>query len=214
MVTEIGKAAFVYCTLLTDISISKNIQIINANLFQSCSSLQNIIIPEKVTEIRNDAFDYCASLTSITIPGNVIYIGEHAFSNCNKLSSITFITNSKNITIGNSAFNNIPNPVNIDISGNFSIITSVTNAFPNRSHLYVTSETLLSENCQTFFGNCSVYVHLKGATKIKDQKTVKVIKYISIPQPKIISLYNFIYRQSKCSHLISLIPILTKQNTS
>ena len=52
-VTQIGSAAFGYCTSLTSVTIG-------------CSGLTSVTITNSVTSIGNDAFYYCGGLTSVT----------------------------------------------------------------------------------------------------------------------------------------------------
>lgn len=96
--------------------------------------------------------------------------------------------------------------MNISIPGNFNISSDYECVFPNRSHLYITNETILSESCKDFFGEKSVYVHFEGSFNIADKTTKEVIKYISIPFEIHRSKEDLIYYQTKCLHLISLIP--------
>ena len=72
----------VYCNMLQDVSIGKNVTSIGYNTFSNCSSLASITIPTGVTSIGNGAFNTCYSLASITIPTGVTFIDEFAFSNC------------------------------------------------------------------------------------------------------------------------------------
>ena len=79
----------VYCNMLRDVYIGKNVTSISAYAFQHCYSLASITIPDGVTSISTYAFQYCYSLASITIPNGVTSILGYAFSNCNSLASIT-----------------------------------------------------------------------------------------------------------------------------
>ena len=84
-----GNNGMVYCNMLQDVSIGKNVTSINANAFYNCYSLTSIIIPNSVTSINVNAFNDCYSLASITIPAGVTSIGSSAFSNCYSIASIT-----------------------------------------------------------------------------------------------------------------------------
>ena len=79
----------VYCNMLQDVSIGKNVTSIGDNAFDSCYSLASITIPDGVTSIGISAFDGCYSLASITIPDSVASIGNVAFYRCYSLASIT-----------------------------------------------------------------------------------------------------------------------------
>ena len=72
----------VYCNMLQDVFIGKNVTSIGNYGFQKCSSLASITIPTSVTSIGYNTFNTCYSLASITIPTGVTFIDEFAFSNC------------------------------------------------------------------------------------------------------------------------------------
>ena len=93
----------VYCNMLQDVSIGKNVTSIGNYAFYYCHSLASITIPDGVTSIGNYAFYHCYSLANITIPDGVTSIGSYAFRNCNSLASIT-IPDSVT-SIGDYAFN-------------------------------------------------------------------------------------------------------------
>ena len=78
----------VYCNMLKDVSIGKNVKSIDGYAFNYCYSLASITIPDGVTSISNNIFQYCYSLASITIPDGVKSIGAHTFSYCYSISSI------------------------------------------------------------------------------------------------------------------------------
>ena len=94
----------VYCNMLRDVYIGKNVTSISTYAFRYCYSLASITIPDGVTSIGNTAFQNCNSLASITIPGGVTSIRSAAFQNCYSLASIT-IPDSVT-SIGNTAFSN------------------------------------------------------------------------------------------------------------
>ena len=117
----------VYCNMLQDVSIGKNVTSINTYAFQNCYSLVSITIPDGVTSIGDSAFVNCRSLASITIPAGVTSIGTYAFQNCYSLASITIPDGVT--SIGNSAFVNCRSLASITIHAG---VTSIgTYAFTN-----------------------------------------------------------------------------------
>ena len=84
-----GSNGTVYCSMLQDVSIGKNVTSISNAAFGNCYSIANITIPNSVTSIGGHAFSTCYSLASITIPDGVTSIGSFAFSGCYSLASIT-----------------------------------------------------------------------------------------------------------------------------
>ena len=101
-VTSIGNHAFNYCQSLASITIPNGVTSIGNYAFRSCYSLARITIPNGVTSIGNDAFTYCYSIASITIPNGVTSIDNYAFRSCYSIASIT-IPNGVT-SIGNDAF--------------------------------------------------------------------------------------------------------------
>ena len=83
-----GNNGMVYCNMLQDVSIGKNVTSIEDYAFYNCYSLASIIIPDSVTSIDVNAFNDCYSLASIIIPDSVTSISSSAFSNCYSLASI------------------------------------------------------------------------------------------------------------------------------
>ena len=147
---SIGNNGIVYCNMLQDVSIGKNVTSIDGYAFNNCYSLASITIPTGVTSIGNNAFKYCYSLASITIPDGVTSIGNSAFNNCRSIASITIpdgftsignndfgicyslasITIPDGVTnIGNEAFNDCRSLASITIPDG---VTSIGNsAFNN-----------------------------------------------------------------------------------
>ena len=119
--------SIVYCNMLQEVYVGKNVTSIGNNAFQNCYSLASIAIPTGVTSIGNNAFANCDSLASITIPTGVTSIGNNAFQNCYSLASITIPTGVT--STGNNAFQNCYSLASITIPTG---VTSISNyAFAN-----------------------------------------------------------------------------------
>ena len=86
---ETGNNGKVYCNMLQEVYIGKNVTYISNYAFQYCYSMASITIPDGVTSIRDYAFQYCYSLESITIPDGVTSIGRNVFNGCYSMASIT-----------------------------------------------------------------------------------------------------------------------------
>ena len=91
-VTSISNSAFRYCYSLASITIPTIVTSIDKSAFQNCYSLASITIPTGVTSISYSAFQSCFSLASITIPNSVTSISKSAFYYCYSLASITIPT--------------------------------------------------------------------------------------------------------------------------
>ena len=74
-----------------------------------CNMLQEVSIGKNVTSIGVRAFQGCYSLASITIPDGVTSIGDYAFQNCYGMRYYDFSVCTAIPTLSNTnAFNNIP----------------------------------------------------------------------------------------------------------
>ena len=126
-VTSIGDSAFYFCYSLASITIPNGVTSIGMNAFQNCYSLASITIPDGVTSIGNIAFYYCYSLASITIPNGVTSIGNNAFYFCYSLASITIPDGVTSIS--NNAFQGCYSLASITIQDDVTSIGS--SAFNN-----------------------------------------------------------------------------------
>ena len=74
-----------------------------------CNMLQDVSIGKNVTSIGTYVFGNCYSLASITIPDGVTSIGGNAFSSCTGMRYYEFSARTAIPTLSNkNAFNNIP----------------------------------------------------------------------------------------------------------
>ena len=79
----------VYCNMLQEVYVGKNVTSIGDSAFYNCYSLASVTIPDGVTSILGDAFNNCYSLASVTIPDGVTSIRYTVFNNCYSLASVT-----------------------------------------------------------------------------------------------------------------------------
>ena len=146
-----GNNGRVYCNMLQDVSIGKNVTSISSYAFQKCSSLSSITIPDGVTSISSNAFNDCYSLSSITIPDGVTSIRNYVFNNCSSLSSITIPDGVT--SIGNYVFNSCYSLASITIPDSVTSISS--NAFSNCSSLAsITIPAGVTSIGSNAFNNC------------------------------------------------------------
>lgn len=95
---------FFECKNLENVTLPRNIHVLNKGFFKNCESLKSITIPNSVYTIGDAAFLGCKSLTNIVIPNSVKEIGSGAFSDCTNLKDIKM---SKNIlSLSYSIFDN------------------------------------------------------------------------------------------------------------
>ena len=150
-VTSIGNSAFYKCYSLANITIPDGVTSISEYAFGNCSSIASITIPTGVTSIGNNAFITCYSLASITIPIGVTSIGESAFYYCRSLASITIPTGVT--SIGNSAFYycssiaSITIPTGVTSIGNYAFSECISLAS-------ITIQTGVTSIGNNAFGGC------------------------------------------------------------
>ena len=84
-----GNNSLVYCNMLQEVYVGKNVTSIGNYVFKKCHSLASITIPDGITAINDSAFSDCYSLANITIPTGVTSISNYAFSDCYSLAHIT-----------------------------------------------------------------------------------------------------------------------------
>ena len=111
-----GNNGKVYCNMLQEVYIGKNVTYISNYAFQYCYSLASITIPDGVTDIREYAFQYCYSLATITIPDGVTSIGRSVFNNCYGIRYYDFSACTDIPTLSSTnAFNGIPSDCQIRV---------------------------------------------------------------------------------------------------
>ena len=87
-VNQIGFAAFITCTYLTNMVIPSSVTNLGNNAFYGCASLPNITIPNRVGNIPDFAFDGCSSLASISLSESIHSLGTYAFYGCSSLTDL------------------------------------------------------------------------------------------------------------------------------
>ena len=78
-VTKIGSGAFGACSGLTELTLPRNIEVIEARSFWGCKSIKHLILSQNNMEIGEEVVTGCKNLTDITIPGNITKIDPIAF---------------------------------------------------------------------------------------------------------------------------------------
>ena len=193
----------VYCNMLQEVSIGKNVTSIGNSVFQSCSSLASITIPTSVTSIGNNAFGNCFSLVNITIPTGVTSIGNSVFQSCRSLTSITIPTGVT--SIGDSAFNSCSSLASITIPTG---VTSIGNsAFGNCSSLVsITIPTGVTSIGNYAFNSCYSIASITiptGVTSISNSAFYSCSSLASITIPTgVTSISNYAF--NGCSSLASI----------
>lgn len=92
-ITSVEMEAFLYCTLLSSLSLNEGLTTIGDYAFQTCYSLQNVVFPESLQRLGMLSFSATA-LSVISIPDGLTSFGEGVFSNCTSLREFRGINTS------------------------------------------------------------------------------------------------------------------------
>ena len=93
-----------------NINIPEGVETIDSNAFYGCSSLSGkVIFPSTLKKINDNAFFANEKITDFIFndESTELYLVYRAFGNCTLLSNIHFSDKLKNLTCGNSYYNNI-----------------------------------------------------------------------------------------------------------
>ena len=102
-VKSIGRRAFYFCSNLSGINLSADIEQLEYAAFRGCSSIDKVNIGSKLSELNEQVFAECSSLKEIYIPDNITAIQRGAFYQCTALGQVT---GAKNVEVlGEMAFN-------------------------------------------------------------------------------------------------------------
>ncbi len=165
-ITEIGKSAFYYNIVLTDITIPEGVVSIGDMAFSGCSGLTTISLPNSVTSIGSMAFSNCSGLTSISMPDSVTSIGNMTFWDCDKLTDIKIP--DKVETIGDSAFCNCTSLKTINIPNGVKSIGD--NAFNGCTALAdINIPASVTEIGADAFNNTAILNNQNSAAKYVDK---------------------------------------------
>lgn len=107
---------------LENVSIGKNVEIIERGAFQHCEYLKSVKLGTGIQEIEERAFYNCKSLEQIDLQSNVKSIGDYVFRECISLKKISLNEGLK--TIGYGAFYNCQSLVSIVIPDSVEYIYS------------------------------------------------------------------------------------------
>ena len=75
------------------LTLSKNLSIIESNMFAGCSFRGPLEIPETVTIINENAFDGNYFSGTLVLPANLTVLGDYAFASCSRFTGILEIPN-------------------------------------------------------------------------------------------------------------------------
>lgn len=87
-------------TNITEVTLPKSVEIIDANAFEYCKNLEYIGLSDNITTISDFAFNGCTSLTGIHWPLNLETIGSSAFRECKSLTTVSLPEGVKKVENG------------------------------------------------------------------------------------------------------------------
>ena len=86
---RIGTAACVSCQQLQTVDLSQTCVVeILGSTFAYCSQLQQLSLPRNLRIIEQEAFLKCTSLQGVCIPPSLLYIARRAFAGCAQLRAV------------------------------------------------------------------------------------------------------------------------------
>lgn len=143
-VVNIGKWAFIYCTSLTDVSLSDSVREIGYAAFSHCNNLINLDLGNGVAVIGQSAFAWSYNLTTVVLGDGVTTIGEGAFTSARV---VRFGKNIKTIDANafRAAYSSVVKEIHIvDLASWCSVNMTGAIAFNINTTLYVDDEPITS----------------------------------------------------------------------
>lgn len=143
-VVNIGKWAFIYCTSLTDVSLSDSVREIGYAAFSHCNNLINLDLGNGVAVIGQSAFAWSYNLTTVVLGDGVTTIGEGAFTSARV---VRFGRNIKTIDANafRAAYSSVVKEIHIvDLASWCSVNMTGAIAFNINTTLYVDDEPITS----------------------------------------------------------------------
>lgn len=95
--TYISEKAFYGCTSLSDIALDDGIMFIEDYAFYGCSALKSFKFPAELTDMNSYVLSECTSLESVEMSDKVENIAYKAFSNCVNLKDVKIGESVKSI---------------------------------------------------------------------------------------------------------------------
>ena len=90
--TTVGSSAFLYCRLLTDVSLPGTLKSIRSSAFSRCSVLPYLVIPDSVETIYSSVFYDCAGLEHVQLPQGLTKLESETFRGCSSLLEVSIPT--------------------------------------------------------------------------------------------------------------------------
>ena len=122
-VTEIGSNVFEENEIITSVTFSSSIKIVEHHAFEECVNLKSLSLNEGLLHLGHDAFRNLYSLKSVTIPSSVRKIAEGNFTRSGEEGGgMTYIQ----IAGGNNAYFSVDNGILYDVK-NKTVLAACAN---------------------------------------------------------------------------------------
>lgn len=87
---EVEVGAFSNCTGLLNVTLAKNVTLIENGAFYNCRSLTELSLSSTVERVGNYAFSGCKALLAFSAPMGLRSVGHGAFTDCSALTTVSF----------------------------------------------------------------------------------------------------------------------------
>jgi len=92
----IEDTAFFRCEVLSTVNFNNSLETIEYRAFADCYLLKEIKLPDSVTTLGEGCFDGCDSIISVNVPASVTTMERGVFEGCESLTAITVDKNNPN----------------------------------------------------------------------------------------------------------------------
>jgi len=93
-------------TGLTSVIIPNSVQFVGNSTFENCTSLTSVDIGSRLAKINSFTFRGCTGLATISIPQTITDVGNNAFEGCTSLREVRLESGSETISFGSNVFFN------------------------------------------------------------------------------------------------------------
>lgn len=156
-----NRAPFCHIPTLNNLTIGKNVGVIDKFMFSYCTGLEDVFLPDNITSVGMWGFRGCTSLKSVRLSQNLSQIADYGFSECSSLDNVVFPASMT--SVADNSFSNCTSLRKLDLGSSLKIIGP--SAFQNCTALEGIDmpKTLEGLGVGSFAGCTSLpYVEVKG----------------------------------------------------
>lgn len=156
-----NRAPFCHIPTLNNLTIGKNVGVIDKFMFSYCTGLEDVFLPDNITSVGMWGFRGCTSLKSVRLSQNLSQIADYGFSECSSLDNVVFPASMT--SVADNSFSGCTSLRKLDLGSSLKIIGP--SAFKNCTALKGVDmpKTLEGLGVESFAGCTSLpYVEVKG----------------------------------------------------